>query len=542
MVLCLSLLLTLWFSAATVFAEDWIYTVRRGDTIWGLSHKYLKQPLRFKEIQEYNGVTFDRQIPPGTVLKFPLEYLKFGPAEVTVTSIAGQAQYIRRQQTFSLALDSKLTVGDRLITGEGSSVALLFADRSELLLGQHSELVFDVQTKWGDTGMVDSRMRLNKGSAEGRVQKLIGPGSHFEVHTPTAVATVRGTEFRVRVDENNAGQVFNEVSEGKVAVNLDQKQKLVNQGFGLKAVKGAPLVEPKPLLPRPDLARLKNVYPGHPVIMDWDTIEGAVNYKLELFADANLTQFIDVIDTDKTQIELPKIDPDTYYVRVKGVDAEGFQGLDSIHKFTITKVPASPVLKTTREANYLAGRSVTFEWNQSFNATHYLWQMSKSEDFSEVSYQQESDQLELIREGDIAPGNYYWRVAAINNNGRGPFAEAKSVAILLPAEPTIIEMDESIEFGEEFNAKWDAVELAESYYWQVASDANFTTIVQQGSSAEPAVTLSNLPQQTLYFRVAAKGPFNDKRFSQSSAFEVEKPDNGKTKFTIGSFLLLLLFI
>ncbi|NVK22605.1 MAG: FecR domain-containing protein [Kangiellaceae bacterium] len=442
--------LTLWLGAlSSVLAEDWIYTVRRGDTIWGLSHKYLKEPLKFKEIQDYNQVTFDRQIPPGTILKFPLEYLKFGPAEVSVIAIQGQASFIRRQQTSTLTLQQSLTVDDVVVTSADSSVALRFADGSELLLGENSELIFDVQTQYGETGMVDSRMRLNKGSAEGRVKKLIGPGSHFEVHTPSAVATVRGTEFRVRVDAADNSVVFNEVSEGKVAVNLEQDSKLVNQGFGLRASKNQPLVEPKPLLAKPILSGVLDSYPGHPVILDWDLIDGAVSYQVEIFSDSNLTRLTQKFDTADHQLQLPLIEPDTYYARIKGIDSEAYQGLAAVQKFTIAKVLAVP---------------------------------------------------------------------------------------------KNIDLEEQIESDQTLEVSWQAVPQATSYQWQVAADSEFNQILTHGEVNEPFVSIDNLQQQPLYFRVAAKGPYQELAYSQGKPFEVVEADNGKTKFSLASVLLFILLL
>ena len=285
-------------------AEDWLYTVRKGDTIWGLSHKYLKEPLKFQEIQKYNDVQLDRQIPPGVTLKFPMEYLKFAPTEVEVTAINGTAHYVRRGIKEQLKLEHQLVLDDILLTDKDSSVALLFADGSELLLGENSELVFDVQTKWGETGMVDSRMRLMKGSAEGRVRPLIGPGANFEVQTPSAVATVRGTEFRVRVDESDSGVVFNEVDEGTVSVQLHENQASVKQGFGLKTATNLPMSKPKALLPEPVFVNAQSKYPGHPVTLTWQPIDGAQGYYIELFEDVAMTKLVhkDLVNLNQTQL------------------------------------------------------------------------------------------------------------------------------------------------------------------------------------------------------------------------------------------------
>ena len=47
-----------------------IYTVIKGDTLWGISQKFLKNGSRYPEIKKLNGLTSDT-IYPGDKLKIP---------------------------------------------------------------------------------------------------------------------------------------------------------------------------------------------------------------------------------------------------------------------------------------------------------------------------------------------------------------------------------------------------------------------------------------------------------------------------------------
>ena len=519
-------------------AEDWLYTVRKGDTIWGLSHKYLKNPLKFKEVQKYNGVQFDRQIPPGVTLKFPMEYLKFAPAEVSVAAINGTAFFIRRGIKEALTLEHKLVLDDILITEADSSVALTFADGSELLLGENSELVFDVQTKWGETGMVDSRMRLMKGSAEGRVNPLIGPGAHFEVQTPSAVATVRGTEFRVRVDEN---VIFNEVDEGTVRVQLHENKATVKQGFGLKSSPNLPLAEPKKLLPKPIFINTQDKYPGLPVTFTWQPIDGAKAYQVELFNDAEMTQLIEKATVSKHQFTLSNIELGEYSLRVRGIDADGLQGLNSSHRFTISPVPSSPEVASF-DTEYLAGKAIKFKWANSEGATHYRWRLAKDRQFrSEVAQQDLTTSEQQITEG-LPAGTYYWKVAAGNHNGFGRYTKPVRFDVRLPEPPVIGEMESEITSDESLLVTWGAVELATTYHWQLSSDKEFQSIIEQGKTSNTQVMLEQLPEQAVYIRVAAEGPYNTHRYSEIKEVMVVEPSDGKTAFSLGSVLLFILLL
>lgn len=46
------------------------YTVKKGDSLWGIAKKFLGDGNRYKEIQKANGLK-DTVIQPGLVLKIP---------------------------------------------------------------------------------------------------------------------------------------------------------------------------------------------------------------------------------------------------------------------------------------------------------------------------------------------------------------------------------------------------------------------------------------------------------------------------------------
>ncbi|GAA0209689.1 hypothetical protein GCM10009123_16380 [Kangiella japonica] len=523
------------------FAEDWLYTVRKGDTIWGLSHKYLKDPLKFQDIQKYNNVKLDRQLPPGVTLKFPMEYLKFAPAEVNVNSINGEAYFVRRGVRTPLTEEQKLVLDDILVTKKDSSVALLFADGSELLLGENSELIFDVQTKWGETGMVDSRVRLMQGSAEGRVEKLRGPGANFEVQTPSAVATVRGTEFRVRLDKENEGIVFNEVNEGTVSVQLHENKESVKEGYGLITSAKLPLTKPKELLPEPKWVNPRSKYPGHPVTVTWQPIDEAISYQVELFKDKELTVLEYKATVNTHQFTLPEVEVGEYSLRLRAIDKDGLQGLNATHHFTISPVPTSPQLNTFIE-EYTAGESLEFSWKAADGATQYRWQLAKDRQFRNIVSQTDlKSRVRHIQEG-LPAGTYYWRVTAGNYHGFGQYSEPKRFDVKRPIPPQLVLSAETITTEDALTLSWKPVPLAKEYYWQVSTDEQFRDIIKEGKSQSNHLVLEGFPEAQLYIRVATLGPYNRSRFSETQRVLIEPQGNGKTAFGIGSVLLFILLL
>ena len=81
--------------------------------------------------------------------------------------------------------------GDQIHTLKGSKVLLAFDDGSKVELGPNSSFTLDESAAEGNS------MRLSLGGLKAFITHMAG--RRFEVHTPTAVCAVRGTEFSVDV-------------------------------------------------------------------------------------------------------------------------------------------------------------------------------------------------------------------------------------------------------------------------------------------------------------------------------------------------------
>lgn len=91
-----------------------------------------------------------------------------------------------------------------------------------------------------------------------KVREATGAGSRLKIQTPSSTAAVRGTEFRVAVDQEK--KVFTEVIDGNVAVDAMQKRISLQREEGTMAKKGRPPLDPKKLLPPPVPVDLKPQY------------------------------------------------------------------------------------------------------------------------------------------------------------------------------------------------------------------------------------------------------------------------------------------
>ncbi len=139
----------------------------------------------------------------------------------------------------------------------------------------------DRLSAYGDTGMVDSRFRLQRGRVESRVRPLKGPGSRYEISTPAAVTLVRGTDFRVGV-ESGSGISQSEVVKGEVAVNAAGESVKLKAGFGTRHRSRASRRWRRGRCCRPPIFQpLPERLDAVAITLDWPDQKGAVGYRAD---------------------------------------------------------------------------------------------------------------------------------------------------------------------------------------------------------------------------------------------------------------------
>jgi hypothetical protein len=109
----------------------------------------------------------------------------------TIKELRGTADVQRNGHSIAAAPAMPILVGDKLETSRQSSVTVELIDGSQLILSDASSVVIDHAM----TSAGDSTIELFKGRLRSVIDTVAGKPPGFEVHTPNAVASVRGTEF-----------------------------------------------------------------------------------------------------------------------------------------------------------------------------------------------------------------------------------------------------------------------------------------------------------------------------------------------------------
>ncbi len=401
-------------ASVPAFSAQWLYTFRPGDTIWDLCLKYTNQRGCWLKLPPLNGVKNDRFIKPGFVLSFPAEWLKDIPKPVSVTFVDGDAFVLAMNSQTPAAINKgdQLGIGATLTTGATGTVNLKFGDGSTLQMEPNSELSLDTLSSFDGYGVVDSRLRLNQGAVKTRVVKR-RPASRFKITTPSAVAAVRGTEYRVSSIDGPTPTMRGEVFEGLVDVNTDQNTQAVPAGFGITAKKGETLKAPKPLLPAPIFTSASTPQ-LLPIDVEWDAVDGAMSYQLELLKNNQDDELISRTSLTERSFSVKALDIGCYKTRLRAIDTEQLQGLAGEQTLCVA-APLGVVSLDSDKLIYSDRFNAQLSWTNIHGAAQYRVQISRDAQFSDILSDKTHANPQVVLSGE-AP--LYLRVQTIGNEGQ----------------------------------------------------------------------------------------------------------------------------
>jgi len=486
---------------APAHASDWVYTVVDGDNLWTFSERYLGSPRYFRKLQRLNNIEFPRRMKPGTRIRVPMKWLRSNPVQAVVAGVTGNVRIVRQdgKQSGPATTGSQLGLGDVLQTSHDSSAAIRFADESIVTLHQSSEMRFDHLSAHGETGMVDSRMRLLKGRLDTRVTPAAGPGSRFEIHTPSAISAVRGTRYRAAVDEAQKASSF-EVLGGRVAVSKERSTRLLKGGLGIRVDTDGKISKPKPLLPAPILEPYPRPVRKFNDSLHWQAVAGAIGYKIEIGAGATLDTIAWERQSTSPKTTLPDLPDGEYLFRVRAIDGDGLQGKDRVGKLLLDTHPRPPVPLQPANGRIIRGEPAELAWTASADAHRYTLQIATDRDFNAmVSTQSDLRSPRFTALGIQEPGSYYWRVISVAEDGeQGPPGISRHWVQKLKPE----RVDASVSEGDgRLHASWPASESAAKYQVQLALDSRFETFEFDSLIDEARVSFEPTPGQVRYLRV-----------------------------------------
>lgn len=477
-------------ASSGVFASDLevIYTTRAGDTLIGLERQYLSAPFGWKGVKALNRIGNPMRIPVGTPLRIPESWLRVEPRIARVVALSGDVTMDGQP----LALDAKVPAGAILRTGAGGFITLAMPDESRLTVQPGSAARMEkIQGFQGFTGQ-NTRIFLEQGRVETTVSPQRGPAARYQIRTPTAALSVRGTAFRAGSDLAS-GVAQAEVTAGEVGVSgaSSSAATALPAGFGVVARTGQPLPSPRPLLAAPSLDGVPAVFERIDMQIPFPSVDKAVAYRAQIARDA---QFSDVVATAVFTTPKARFNalPDgSYQLRIRAIDADGLEGHDATRSIELRARPEPP--------QAIKAPPGVLAWTPSPDAVGFRLQIGQDASFARPLIDQDIEGLRS--EPILGPGRYAWRIASLHASGkRGPWSDVGTLDIRPAPGPASVEG-----YNNRLRFIW-AGKPGQIYDVQLARDEAFQDLLVDQRIGEAALTIAEPGRGRYRLRIRATDP------------------------------------
>jgi ferric-dicitrate binding protein FerR (iron transport regulator) len=150
-----------------------------------------------------NKKTVSLALLPRAILLFALIALPAAPSAWaqtvagSISAISGSATIQRGAATIPAAYGTKINVGDKIVTSPASNVTITLTDSSQIEVTDSSDLTIDENTLNPNGTRASTKLSLVNGLVRSLVKSTPGTPPNYEVHTPNAVASARGTGYDV---------------------------------------------------------------------------------------------------------------------------------------------------------------------------------------------------------------------------------------------------------------------------------------------------------------------------------------------------------
>lgn len=196
------------------------YVVRADDSLYTLADRYMQSPADWRLLRAINHVANPRRLQVNAHLSMPTSRLRQTLLTARVVAVRGSVDKLGTAGAppMPVSAGTLLMEGDEISTGRDAFVSMLLPDGSHVVLPSSSQIRIGRLRTTLLTGAVDRQFDLKQGEVATDVTPFKNPRDSFRVITPSVVAGVRGTRFRVNyLATQDATSV--EVLAGKIGVD-----------------------------------------------------------------------------------------------------------------------------------------------------------------------------------------------------------------------------------------------------------------------------------------------------------------------------------
>lgn len=416
--------------------DEIAHTVQEGDTLEGLAKAYLAAPRQWPLLQARNKVSNPRRLVPGSVVWIPV---RLQPAEsATVEFVHGTvtAQTRAGETPAPVTQGGKLEEGTALRVGPDAFVAVKLADGTIMRVQAQSELLLRQLRRRGRAGSLQSVLEMRNGAVESSVPPNAEAFRRFELRTPLAVTSVRGTRFAVAMGES--GQTTASVLSGSVAVQSRQPETsapsthspaaaaaMLAPGQGLAVAADGSVGAPRPLLTAPDTSGVPAMLSDTGILaINVPPLPGAVRYEAQVAQDADFTQVLRHGNFADGQLRWKTLDDGRYYLSVRALDDAGIPGVPAVLPFVVKTRPVAPLYQQPAPGAVLASGTGELRCTQVPGVAWYRLQVARDAQFTQPLLDEQRLTACHLPLSALPVGSYFWRAASVLKLSNNPAAQS----------------------------------------------------------------------------------------------------------------------
>ncbi|MDL0430242.1 FecR domain-containing protein [Marinobacter sp. TBZ242] len=478
---------------------EWVYTVRPGESFDELASTLLARNISASRLLQHNGIDNPATIGSGDSLRIPLAWLQRQPDPARARSVVGQVQLISGNDGRKRPLtdDMLVRVGDEILSHSGTATVEL-ADGSIVRIAPNSRLAFNRLTQYGKSGMVDTRLRLNRGEIETQVKPIIEGGSRFEIETPSAVAAVRGTMFTLRTAP---GRTDVRVTEGAVSFGPPGKTRRIPAGYSatvstvgvggmnIRQLPPAPTINPFP----PQLKQL-------PAELSWQS-NGASTHRVDIF-DAETGRWMDSSRVNGDSFNVDLLDNGRYDIHLAALDSRGIAGMPGIIDVEVDLQARTATLEQPEAGAAVNDDMPEFRWQFRGENEVGRVEIAEDQDFGNlVATSEWAPDQSALPSRPLSPGQYYWRVVTEAGGNSVATSETRPFIVngtLPPARIISVNYVDS-----QVRVFWQKVDTAAEYRLQLSEEPRFNNIIKEATLSDTTAALRLIPGRRYFVRLKA---------------------------------------
>lgn len=389
-------------SSTANVGDSLAYRMRTGDNLYVLAQRHMVNISAMRTVQRLNRIRDPHAIPIGTVIHIPYRLLKYKPETARLVAWRGNVS-VGSNTTPTVGME--VGEGAQIVTGQGGFATFQLSNGSRVTIPSQSNVQIAKMREYQINSALDYELAVNKGRIQTKAAPLKNPDSRYRIRTPIAVSAVRGTEFRVKLADDNAPSLT-EVLEGTVAVGAPNSDKAadVPKGVGM-AMTSSGDASTEELLSAPELVAPGKVQKEETLHFTAKTMPGATRYRAVLATDASMAELFEETISDTPELEFPAIPNGKYFIRISAFSPQGFEGFTNSYGFR------RRLLTVGGAADAADDGSVLFKWDTGGSGKVVQRFQLYRDAVTSTPYIDETGLTKNeIKLNKLPPGTWFWRV------------------------------------------------------------------------------------------------------------------------------------